>query len=65
MLRASDDINDELNSLIPEDIFPPIRHIYKSKAVRAIENMVEKAYDGYLLKKLQEQKRTFDRSELN
>ena len=65
MIRASDDINDVLNSVIPEDIFPPLRYIYKSKAIRAIENMMEKAYDGYLFKKLQEQKRTFDRSELN
>ena len=52
MIRTSDDLNDALNSVIPEDIFPPIRYIYKSKAIRAIENMVEKAYNGYLLKKL-------------
>lgn len=47
-----------------EDIVPFIRYFYKSKAFKAMEEFSSEVLDGYLGKKYDEARKTFDRSKM-
>lgn len=44
-----------------EDLFPPLRYVYKSEAFRFLEQFSENVRVGFMHKKYNEAKETFDR----
>jgi len=62
ILEKEDSLLETMGNGVLEDIVPFIRHFYKTKAFKGLEDFAEEVIDGFLGKKFEEARSTFDRS---
>ena len=60
-METNEQLNKLLDDVVPEDIFPPIRHLYKSKTIKALEKYMENEFAEYIELKYRNQEKTFRR----
>ena len=62
ILEKEDTLLETMGSGLLEDIVPFIRHFYKTKAFKSLEDFSDEIIDGFLGKKFEDARSTFDRS---
>ena len=60
-MEKNEELNEILGKFIPEDMFPPIRYIYKSKPMKEIDAYMENEFAEYMEQKFRAHEKTFTR----